>query len=348
MKIDKSIDISNMFQSIYDFPDQMREAKSIGENIELKKTYDGIQNIIVCGMGGSAIGGDLAKALASNSIKLPLIVNRNYQLPNWVNSNSIVICSSYSGNTEESLAAYDDAITKGAKIIGITTGGKLGSLLDRNTNDKVVIPSGLQPRAAVAYSFIPLLYLLNELNLINNDILNEVELAIGKIQSTRDIYSEDNNENSTLNLAKEIYNTLPIIYGENESTSTIALRWKGQFCENAKMLAYHNDIPEMNHNEIVGWQENPELLKKISILWISDKSVNARNALRFNASRNILNDIPYIQKKIQLDGSSFTERFIHLLHFGDWISYWCALLHKTDPSPVIKIDKLKKTLFEKS
>ena len=348
MKTDKSIDTSNMFQSIYDFPSQMNDAKSIGKNINLKNTYLNSQNIIVCGMGGSAIGGDFVKSLTSNSLKLPLIVNRNYKLPNWVNSNSIVICSSYSGNTEESLAAYHDAVSRGAKVIGVTTGGKLASLLERDNNDRVVIPSGLQPRAAVAYSFIPLLYLLKKIYATNSEVLNDLENAIDTIKSVRDIYSVDSIENPTLSLARDIYCSLPVIYGENESTSAIALRWKGQFCENSKMLAYHNDIPEMNHNEIVGWQENPEILEKISILWISDKSLNSRNLLRFDASSNILKGIPFFQKKIELDGVSFTDRFIHMLHFGDWVSYWCALLHKINPSPVEKIDKLKKTLSEKS
>lgn len=348
MNSDKSIDASNMFQSIYDFPIQMKEAQSIGEKIELKNTYTDIQNIILCGMGGSAIGGDLSRSLVSNSLKLPLIVNRNYKLPNWVNSNSIVICSSYSGNTEESLSAYHDAISKGARVIGVTTGGKLASLLDQNNNDKVAIPSGLQPRAAVAFSFIPLLYLLKKLNVTDGEAINDLGSTIDAIELARDLYSADNDKNPTLSLAKEIYDTLPIIYGENESTSAIALRWKGQFCENSKMLAYHNEIPEMNHNEIVGWQENSQLLKKITILWVSDKSLNTRNSLRIDASSDILKNIPSLQKKIELDGGSFTERFIHLLHFGDWVSYWCALLHKTDPSPVNKIDVLKKILSEKS
>jgi len=348
MNSDKSIDASNMFQSIYDFPIQMKEAQSIGEKIELKNTYTDIQNIILCGMGGSAIGGDLSRSLVSNSLKLPLIVNRNYKLPNWVNSNSIVICSSYSGNTEESLSAYHDAISKGARVIGVTTGGKLASLLDQNNNDKVAIPTGLQPRAAVAFSFIPLLYLLKKLNVTDGEAINDLGSTINAIELARDLYSADNDKNPTLSLAKEIYDTLPIIYGENESTSAIALRWKGQFCENSKMLAYHNEIPEMNHNEIVGWQENSQLLKKITILWVSDKSLNTRNSLRIDASRNILKNIPSLQKKIELDGGCFTERFIHLLHFGDWVSYWCALLHKTDPSPVNKIDVLKKILSEKS
>ena len=348
MKTDKSIDTSDMFQSIFEFPLQMRDAKFIGENIKLNNTYSDAQNIVVCGMGGSAIGGDLSKSLVKKSLKLPLTVNRNYEMPNWVNSNSIVVCSSYSGNTEESLNAYHDAITKGAKVIGITTGGKLSFLLDKNNNDKVEIPSGLQPRAAVAFSFIPLLYLLKKLNLTDSEAINDISTTIDALELARNLYSTGVDKNPTLNLAQKIYDTLPVIYGEDGSTSAIALRWKGQFCENSKMLAYHNDIPEMNHNEIVGWQENPQLLKKISILWISDKSINSRNSLRIDASKNILNNIPFLQHKIEIDGPNFTERFIHLLHFGDWVSYWCALLHSTDPSPVKKIDKLKKILSEKS
>ena len=348
MNFDKSIDPSNMFESIYNFSSQMKEAKSIGEGIILKNSYKGVQNIVLCGMGGSAIGGDLSRSLVKSSLNMPMFVNRNYSLPNWVNSNSLVIASSYSGNTEESLAAYHEAISKGATVIGITTGGKLASLLDDNNNDKVLIPAGLQPRAAVAFSFIPLLYLLEKLKATNDKVLSELDVAIEKIQSIKDVYGLDDEKNPTYKLAKDIYKTIPVIYGENESTATIALRWKGQFCENSKMLAYHNDLPEMNHNEIVGWQENPQLLKKISLLWISDKSINSRNSLRIDASNNILTNIPFLQQKIEIDGPNFTERFIHLLHFGDWVSYWCALLHSTDPSPVEKIDKLKKILSEKS
>jgi len=348
MNFDKSIDPSNMFESIYNFSSQMKEAKSIGEGIILKNSYKDVQNIVICGMGGSAIGGDLSKSLVKSSLNIPMFVNRNYSLPNWVNSNSLVIASSYSGNTEESLAAYHEAISKGATVIGITTGGKLASLLDDNNNDKVLIPAGLQPRAAVAFSFIPLLYLLEKLKATNDKVLSELDVAIEKIQSIKDVYALDDEKNPTYKLAKDIYKTIPVIYGENESTASIALRWKGQFCENSKMLAYHNDLPEMNHNEIVGWQENPELLKQISILWISDKSYNARNSLRLDSSKDVIANIPALQRKVELDGDNFTERFIHLLHFGDWVSYWCALLHNTDPSPVVKIDTLKKILSEKS
>ena len=348
MNSNQSIDVSNMHKSIYDFPDQMNEAVSIGKKIKLVNDYSIISNVVICGMGGSAIGGDLAKSLINDSLKVPIIISRDYSVPNWVNDKSLVICSSYSGNTEETLSAFSDAISKGASIIGISTGGELSRLLDESNYDRVSIPSGLQPRAAVAFSFIPLLYLLSILNILDKKVLDEINSAIEKIKSYRNIYYQKTKDNPTCKLAKQIYQTIPVLYGESGSTSSIALRWKGQFCENSKMLAYHNEIPEMNHNEIVGWQENPELLKHFSILWISDDSLNPRNAMRYSSSIELIKKIVSYQEVIKLKGETYTERLLHLLHFGDWLSYWCALMHQTDPTPVQKIDKLKDALSETS
>jgi len=343
-----NIDVSNMFKSIYDFSDHMIEAISIGKEIKIERNYSNLSNIVICGMGGSAIGGDLSKSLINSSLRLPLVVNRNYSLPNWVNEYTMVICCSYSGNTEETLSAYHDALSKGASVIGISTGGRLTKLLDENNHDKVVIPAGLQPRAAVAFSFIPLLYLLSQLELIDKSILDEIDSSVDKIKLVRKLYSNQIDDNPTYTLAKQIYKTIPIIYGENHTTSSIALRWKGQLCENSKMIAYHNDIPEMNHNEIVGWEENPEILKQFSILWISDESLHARNKIRYQSSLEIVKQLPAFQKIVTLEGSSFPERFIHLLHYGDWLSYWCALMHEIDPTPVDKIDQLKQVLSKTS
>ena len=348
MNSNQSIDASNMHKSIYDFPDQMNEAVSIGKKINLVNDYSIISNVVICGMGGSAIGGDLAKSLINDSLNIPIIISRNYSVPNWVNDKSLVICSSYSGNTEETLSAFRDAKSKGASIIGISTGGELSRLLDESNYDRVSIPSGLQPRAAVAFSFIPLLYLLNNLNMLDKKVLDEINSTIEKIKSNRKIYCEKTEDNPTRKLAKQIYRTIPILYGESSSTSSIALRWKSQFCENSKMIAYHNEIPEMNHNEIVGWQENPELLKYFSILWISDESLNPRNAMRYDSSIELIKKMVSHQEVIKLNGETYTERFLHLLHFGDWLSYWCALMHQTDPTPVEKIDKLKDALSETS
>ena len=348
MKSQKYIDKNDMYKSVYDFSLHIDEAIGIGKKINFKKNYNKISNIVLCGMGGSAIGGDLSSSLARHSLSVPVQVNRNYTLPSWVNNETLVICSSYSGNTEESLSAYHEALSKGSKIVGISTGGELTTSLKKNDFDFVIVPSGLQPRAAVSFSFIPLLYILNEINVINPSLIRKIESASKKIKNYTQKYCTTEDTNPTYALAKKIHNTLPIIYGESDLTSAIAVRWKGQVCENSKMLAFHNDIPEMNHNEIVGWQENTDIMKRLSVLWILDKSTHPRNKLRFDSSKEILNTLPFLQEEISLKGETFVERFIHLIHFGDWLSYWCAILHQTDPTPVEKIDTLKMILSKKS
>ena len=172
------IDTDNMHQSIYEFSDHIMQAIEIGESISIKNQYNDIHNVVVAGMGGSAIGGDVARLLCKNELKVPMVVSRNYTLPGWVNNNTLVICSSYSGNTEEPLSALDDALNKKAQVCGFTTGGELGKHLKKLGKDLVIIPSGLQPRAALAFSFVPMVKLL-EKNcdwIIANDVSNK---AIG-------------------------------------------------------------------------------------------------------------------------------------------------------------------------
>ena len=347
MKSYKSIDISNMIQAIYDFPDHIQAAVTIGDNISFNHAYNGIQNIVLAGMGGSAIGGDVVRLLAKNELNIPMVVSRNYTLPNWVNKKTLVICSSYSGNTEESIAAFDQAQDRGAQIIGITTGGSLMERMHNLKMDVLAIPSGLQPRAALALSFVPILYLLNKVNLVGSDTINELNCAVDLLNLKRDQYGEEIVENPTYKLAQKIYKTLPIIYGENEATSILAVRWKNQLNENAKMLAFHNELPEMNHNEIVGWENNSELINQLSVIWLTDEGDHPQIAARQEVTREIIGDLPRYHEVVSVDGGSKVERLIHMIHFGDWVSFWCAILHGTDPTPVIKIDKLKRILSKK-
>ncbi len=344
----KSIDLSNMFKAIYDFPDHLREAKTIGESIILNNKYSKINNIVVAGMGGSAIGGDIARLILQNELKIPMYICRNYKLPNWVDNTSLVICSSYSGNTEESLSAFEDAQNKKAQIIAISTGGELSKKINELGLDLIIIPSGLQPRAALALSFVPMLYLFKSLKLIKTKNINDLIKAIDKIKLERELYNKETNENPAYLLSKKIYKTLPIIYGQNESLAILAVRWKGQLSENAKMLAYHNELPEMNHNEIVGWENNSRLINKISIIWLKDKSDHARTNMRQVSTKNLINNLAATHEIVSVEGATKVERYLNIIHMGDWVSFWCAILHKTDPTPVIKIDKLKEILSKKS
>ena len=340
----KFIDPQGMKDAVYNFADDINKASKIGKKIILNKKYNNIHNIIVVGMGGSAIGGDINKMLLKNDLSIPLIVSRNYFIPKWANKHSLVVVSSYSGGTEETLSAFKDALSKECQIYGITTGGILSKELSSNDLDFILIPSGLQPRAALAYSFVPMLYLFLHLGLIKIDLNNNLMNSIKLLKSVRDDYMLNDQKNPTWVLSNKIFNTIPILYGETDNTSVIALRWSNQLSENSKMLAFCNEIPEFNHNEIVGWENNPNLIEKLSIIWLSDESDQERISIRQKISEKILETIVKNQFEISLHGSSRFERLLHLIHFGDWVSLWCAYLHGTDPSPVDKISRLKKEL----
>jgi len=340
----KNLDKENMFNAIWEFPDNLSEANRLGENIKLKQDYIGINSIVVAGMGGSAIGGDVVSVLEKECIDVPFLVCRGYSVPNWVNKNTLVICSSYSGNTEETLAALDDSMVKGAQVCGITTGGSLAKKLETENKDVVIIPSGLQPRAAIAFSFVPMIKLLQKIGILDTKIDSWLPNVIESTSNNRELHSLDSKENPIFELAGQICNKIPIIYSDNSSMNVAALRLKGQICENSKMLCYHNDLPELNHNEIVGWENNSILFDHLFLIWLSDEADNERVKHRMDITQTILKEKKVDQYVIKMTGNFFQDRFLNMIHYGDWLSYWCAIAHNTDPSPVSNIDRLKKEL----
>ncbi len=340
-------DSENMFNAIWMFPDNLKDAYQLGENISLKNSYIGVENIVIAGMGGSAIGGDVLSILENKNFKIPIITCRDYSLPSWINDKTLVICSSYSGNTEETLSSMEDAISKNAMICGITTGGELASRLSKIQKDVILIPSGLQPRAALAYSFIPMAKLLEKAGIIKLNMEDWLENTISALSHARELYSLENKDNPIYELAQQIYKKIPIIYADISTLGIAAMRLKGQICENGKMLAYHNELPEMNHNEIVGWENNIDFFKRLFVIWLNDIDDNQRVKYRKEITQDILNNIGIDQYVIEVMGNSFEERFLHSIHYGDWLSFWCAIFHKTDPSPVDKITVLKNKLKKK-
>ena len=344
----KDYDNENMYESIWNFPDNLKEALLLGNNIVLKNKYSNIQNIVIAGMGGSAIGGDFVSLLENKNIKVPFVVCRDYNIPAWVGSNSLVICSSYSGNTEETISAFNRSKDRGASICGITTGGTLAQLLENSDKDYIKIPKGLQPRAAVAFSFIPIIKMLEKIGLIQSGLNLWLEDTVSALESNRITFGIEGNKNPVYSLASKIYKKIPIIYSDTSTMKVNAVRLKGQINENGKMLAYCNDLPELNHNEIVGWQNNQDLFKYLCVLWLEDESDHVRTKIRKNITESILNENNIPQYTIKVGGESFQERFLNMVHFGDWLSFWCAILHETDPSPVEKIVRLKNELDEKN
>ncbi len=340
----RQLDPDNMFGHIYGFADQLEFAMEIGRNINLDHDYSTARNIVFAGMGGSAIAGDVAAAIMTASCSIPAVVTRNYSLPEWVDESTLVVCLSYSGNTEETVSCLRDAISKGAMIIGITTGGQLAEKLEELGSDVVKIPEGYPPRAALGYIAVPILYILKAGGIL--DSLDEEALSstIDFLRTERVTFSQEIEGNHAWEIAQTIYRSIPVIYGEAQNTAAVALRWRGQLEENAKMVAFHHVLPEMNHNEIVGYKNNPELLHKLGIIWLTDKSDHERNRRRQELTESLIGDRSLYQLKITGRGGSYLMRLFYLIHLGDWISYWCAIAHKTDPTPVDCITQLKKSL----
>ena len=343
----QKIDQDRMFDAIWEFPNNLSDALELGKNINLSHDYININNIVIAGMGGSAIGGDVVSVLEQDNINCPFIVRRGYELPKWVNERTLVICSSYSGNTEETLAALEDGLKKKAQIIGITTGGELGVTLKALGKDIISIPSGLQPRAALAFSFVPMVKILEKISIIKTNVHTWLEDSINALRNSRDLYSIESIENPTFELAQQVYKNIPIIYADNSTYGIAAMRLKGQLCENGKMLSYYNELPELNHNEIVGWENNANLFEHLFVLWLTDEIDNPRVKYRQEITQDILNETGIDQFVLEMTGNSFQERFLHMIHYGDWLSFWCAIAHCTDPSPVEKIDRLKEELMQR-
>jgi glucose/mannose-6-phosphate isomerase len=281
-------DKSGMFDVLAGFGKQVQEAFSIGKDLNPPAGLRGADKIIVTGLGGSAIGGDLLRSYLNYEIKVPVFINRNYYLPAFADENTLVIASSYSGNTEETISAYEDAKQKGCKIACVSSGGNLSVMAENDGNMVIKVPKGYQPRCALAYSFFPMLILLGKMEHIyerDSEILNLVDF----LNHRSELYTAVNNEkNSAISLAGHLHGKIPIIYSSNDLLDIVNLRWRGQICENAKSLAFGNYLPEMNHNEIVGWQENSDFLRNFAVLYLKDREDNPAILKRLGITKQIL------------------------------------------------------------
>ncbi len=319
------LDKSNMLEVLDNFPEQCKNALSLPEGITVKGE---ITSIVVCGMGGSAIGGDLLKSYVSNT-KLPVFVNRDYKVPKYVDNYTLVFVVSYSGNTEETLSAFNDARSKKANIIAITSGGELA----KEAEKVIKIPSGLQPRAATGYLFFPMLGILYNSNLVDvkNTDLNEMFTLLKQKEKIKDKAQE---------LSKKIQGKTPIIYS-SELLKPVAYRWQTQINENAKYPAFHSTFSEMNHNEINAFRAM-ERNKFLAIL-LRDEKDNPRIKRRMDICKQIMEKNIEVEE-VKVQGSSFLARMFSTMYLGDYTSYYLALRERVDPTPVEVIEWLKKQL----
>ncbi len=341
----KRIDPDDMYGKIVNFPKQFRDGFDLavsGDLSQLKRSR--FDSIVVLGMGGSAIGGDILRSYLADEVSIPIIINRNYGLPKFVSENTLVIASSYSGNTEETLSAFAEAKARNAKIFVASTGGKLGELARSGGLPHVILPAGLQPRAALGYSFGPLLNLMAKLELCA-DQAQIVDQATHFLQErSPKLVIENDSDNAARELAEKLKEKIAIIYAGADCYDTIAVRFKGQICENAKHLAFANICPEFNHNEIVGYEYPEELLKKLHVVFLAGPADSVGVTNRFKIINEILSERGVPATTIRAEGPNRLAEIFSLVQFGDFTSYYLALLNETDPSPVEVINRLRSSL----
>ena len=341
-------DSSNMFDMISGLSNQIQSSLAYMEDWTLKKKYSQIDNVLIMGMGGSAIGGDFVAAVLEQDCEVPIIINRSYDIPNWVDEKTLVIASSYSGNTEETLSSFEQAVNKNAQIICVTTGGELFKKAINSNLDIVEVPQGLQPRAAVGYSFTLNLLLLAKLGLTDYKKTKEnLNKSVKNLIIWQSEFQKIEVENTAMEISNKIKDTYPIIYTATGWTGVCALRFRGQLAENSKMLSSHFIFPEQNHNEIEGWTCNPEIMGKMAIIWLNDEDDHKQIKKRKQISNELLQQYPSEIIDIKMEGNSPIERMLKMIHFLDWVSYYTALLNGVDPTPVNRITELKSKLVDK-
>lgn len=338
------VDPSGMTRLVEELPEQWLEAEAIARSADLG-ALGTPKNVVILGMGGSAIGGEFVRSLLETKAETPIFVNRSYTLPAFVGKESLVVASSYSGNTEETLMACEKAKEKGAAIAAITTGGELARRAQAEGWPLITLPGGLSPRAAIGYSFVPLLVLMERIG-VCPPVAGDLAEAHRILQSQRERFGPDvpTEKNEAKKLALALKGRLPLIYGSEGWKGTAAYRWKTQINENSKAPAVWNAFPELNHNETVGWETPREVTRSFHVVVLRDRNDLDRIQTRIEVTREIMEGAVSGMTELWAEGESEVARLFSLVYPGDWVSLYLALLYRIDPTPVKMIDLLKSRL----
>ena len=323
-----------MDKLIHNFIDQLEEAIEIGEKVTLSEPNNELRNIVISGLGGSGIGGNMTYEFCKSELSIPIQVNKSYFVPKYVNEHSLVIISSYSGNTEETLSAMEDAFNKGAHIICISSGGKVIDFAKENGLDHIIVPGGMPPRSCLGYSLVQQLYVMKELKLTTGTPLENLDTAIELLKKDQ----EDIKAKAKV-YAKEMVGKKAVIY-INAWMEPVAIRWRQQINENSKALSWHHVIPEMNHNELVGWRNQED---DLYVIFLRNENDYERIQQRMDINKGIISK--YAKSvDIYSKGVSHVEKALYFIHLGDWISYYIAVEKDIDAVEVKVIDYLKSEL----
>ena len=319
---------------VANFSKQLEEALIIAQNAKVSSPKK-IDNILITGLGGSGIGGTNIAEFAVKTATVPVSVSKDYFIPNFVSENTLVIVCSYSGNTEETINAMQLAMQRKAQIACITSGGKIKEIAEQNGFDLILIPSGNPPRACIGYSLVQLMRVFETKQIAHLNYQKEIENTIALLNQ-----KENDIQQKATDFAKKLHNKMPVIYSLG-NTEGLAVRFRQQINENSKMLCWHHVIPEMNHNELVGWAGGS---KDLAVCVLRTSFDYERNVARLNINKEVFSKYTDTVFDIIAEGNTPIEQAFYLIHLTDWISCYLADLKNIDPTEVKVIDFLKGSL----
>ncbi|MFT4602842.1 MAG: glucose/mannose-6-phosphate isomerase [Arenicella sp.] len=317
---------------------QITEAIEIGKTAGFKPTSKSINKILLCGLGGSGIGGAIISQLLKQELKVPFVCVNDYNVPAFVDNQTLLIASSYSGNTEETIAAVKEGMSKGAEICVITSGGKILEMAKENGWNHAIVPGGEQPRAMLAYSLVQQIYILQKYGLTSNQYVQDLDSVTALIEENKDDMQAE-----AKTLAEKLHGSLPVIYADS-SFGGVATRVKQQINENAKELCWSHVLPEMTHNELVGWAGGKS---NIAPVYLSTDYDHERTTYRWNISKEIISKYTSNINEIKAKGDSQIAQIFYLIHLTDWMSWFLSDLKKIDATEVEVIIHLKSVMGKK-
>lgn len=326
-----------MYELIDAFPQQLQEALEIGRKAVLKAPNGPYTNVVVTGLGGSGIGGRIAAQAVAHEAICPIEVYSNYYLPAYVGKGSLVIACSYSGNTEETIAAMEQALAKGARVCVVTSGGKMLDMAREKGLDHIVIPGGNPPRTMLAYSLTQQFFVLKHYGIIRTDLAPAIAEAAEQLARDKAAIQRTAKDLTAKLLGKRL-----VIYSE-ANTEAVSIRFRQQVNENSKELCWHHAIPEMNHNELVGWAGGKD---DVAVVIFRHKEDHERSQIRMEINKDVFGKYtPHIHD-VWSQGTSAIARQLYLVNLGDWVSYYWAEQKGVDPTEIAVINMLKGKLAE--
>jgi glucose/mannose-6-phosphate isomerase len=321
-----------MKKLVANFPTQLHEALIIGQNYRFQTEQKAFANVTLSGLGGSGIGGSIVQNFVGDQMRVPFIVNKDYSLPAFVGKDSLVIISSYSGNTEETLEAMQQAIKAKATVVCVTSGGKVSELSKKKNLDCILLPAGMPPRSCLGYSLTQVLFILAHFGFIKNDFEKQLKATIKLLKD-----DEKDIQKRGKALAKKLNGKLPVIYAAS-AFEGVAVRFRQQINENSKMLCWHHVVPEMNHNELVGWRTKDS---NKAVVLLRNETDYERTQLRMEINKTIIKKYTPNIVEIWSKGKSYLERAFYTVHLTDWATVFLAEMNGMDDTEVKVIDFLK-------